>query len=269
MLIIVANKHTTMVLEGTYITRTSVMYVRERKCLEYVSKTWFWKMQVVRSKDFETLLLMDPSTKVIEVPEMTGDQLRVFVSFFYTGEISANDLLHHTTAFLLAADKYKVPYLGAVCEDALIANLSRQNAITTFDIVKNHCSDATKEAVLKKAMKMGELSQYEEYKLYTTKNPALLLELYEQLSEPIESTPTKKHRVAPGKYPWVKCACSYQILNCWPMHASRYSMKDPRPSREWASLQCQYFILKIRSFWGFAIGWAWWCNQASSTRYCA
>lgn len=232
MLIIVANKHTTMVLEGTYITRTSVMYVRERKCLEYVSKTWFWKMQVVRSKDFETSLLMDPSTKVIEVPEMTGDQLRVFVSFFYTGEISANDLLHHTTAFLLAADKYKVPYLGAVCEDALIANLSRQNAITTFDIVKNHCSDATKEAVLKKAMKMGELSQYEEYKLYTTKNPALLLELYEQLSEPIESTPTKKHRVAPGKYPCMKCACSYQILNCWPMHASRYSMKDPRPSRE-------------------------------------
>lgn len=137
--------------------------------------------------------------KVIEVPEMTPQELKAFVNFLYTGTIVHSIMAECMTTFLRAAEKYKVQYLNEVCEDALISNLSRENAITTFDIAKKHCSSTVKELVLMKALKMGELSTYEEYKVYTQKDPGLLLELYEQLSERIGPLLAKRRRTTTGK----------------------------------------------------------------------
>lgn len=158
------------------------------------------KLQAAKSSEFHAAFRANADVKVIEVPEMTLEELKAFVSFFYTGTISPNIMTEFMTTFLRAADKYKMQYLAAVCEDALVSNLSRENAITTFDIAKKQCSNAAKESVLKKLLKMGEISTYEEYKVYTQKDPGLLLELYEQLSERIGPLLAKRRRITTGDY---------------------------------------------------------------------
>ncbi|KAH9558166.1 hypothetical protein CY35_07G122700 [Sphagnum magellanicum] len=151
-----------------------------------------------RSEEFDAIFQADTNAKEIEIPEMGGEELKAFVSFFYTGSLPINVIAEYMTTFLHVAEKYKVHYLAAVCEDVLVSKLSRDNAITTFDIAKKYCSSDVKEAVLKKALKMGEISTYGEYKLYTQKDPGLLLEFYEQLSERIGPLLAKRRRITPG-----------------------------------------------------------------------
>ncbi|XP_024395616.1 uncharacterized protein [Physcomitrium patens] len=150
----------------------------------------------VKSKEFHEAFRANADVKVIEVSEMTPQELKVFVTFLYTGTISNNISLECMPTFFRAAEKYKVQFLAEVCEDTLVSNLSRQNAISTFDIVKKHCSSAVRESVLVKAMKMGEISTYDEYKHYTQKDPGLLLELYELLSERIGPLLAKRRRIS-------------------------------------------------------------------------
>ncbi|KAG0569286.1 hypothetical protein KC19_6G080200 [Ceratodon purpureus] len=149
-----------------------------------------------KSKEFHAAFRANADVKVIEVSEMTPQELKVFVTFLYTGSISNNITLECMPTFFRAAEKYKVQFLADICEDTLLSNISRENAITTFDIAKKHCSSSVREAVLMKAMKMGEISTYDEYKHYTQKDPGLLLELYEQLSERIGPLLAKRRRIS-------------------------------------------------------------------------
>ncbi len=158
------------------------------------------ELQAARSEEFDAIFQADTNAKEIEIPEMGGEELKAFVSFFYTGSLPINVIAEYMTTFLHVAEKYKVHYLAAVCEDVLVSKLSRDNAITTFDIAKKYCSSDVKEAVLKKALKMGEISTYGEYKLYTQKDPGLLLEFYEQLSERIGPLLAKRRRITPGMF---------------------------------------------------------------------
>ena len=156
-------------------------------------------LQAAKSKEFHAAFRANADVKVIEVSEMTPQELKVFVTFLYTGTISSNFTLAWMPTFFRAAEKYKVRFLAEVCEDTLLSNISRENAITTFDIAKKHCSSSVRESVLMKAMKMGEISTYDEYKHYTAKDPGLLLELYEQLSERIGPLLAKRRRISTGK----------------------------------------------------------------------
>lgn len=194
---------------SVYWTRGSVFAASQGRCLQGspVQSAFRWarthsvkNLQAAKSKEFHADFRKDPELKVIEVPEMTPQELKAFVNFLYTGTIVHSIMAECMTTFLRAAEKYKVQYLNEVCEDALISNLSRENAITTFDIAKKHCSSTVKELVLMKALKMGELSTYEEYKEYTQKDPGLLLELYEQLSERIGPLLAKRRRTTTGKH---------------------------------------------------------------------
>lgn len=155
-------------------------------------------MQAAKSKEFHAAFRANAELKTIEVSEMTPQELKVFVTFLYIGTLSSSITLECMPTFFRAAEKYKVQFLAEVCEDTLLSNISRENAITTFDIAKKHCSAAVREAVLMKAMKMGEISTYDEYKHYTQKDPGLLLELYEQLSERIGPLLAKRRRISTG-----------------------------------------------------------------------
>lgn len=156
-------------------------------------------LQAAKSKEFHAAFRANADVKVIEVSEMTPQELKVFVTFLYTGTISNNITLECMPTFFRAAEKYKVQFLADVCEDTLLSNISRENAISTFDIAKKHCSSSVRESVLMKAIKMGEISTYDEYKHYTQKDPGLLLELYEQLSERIGPLLAKRRRISTGK----------------------------------------------------------------------
>jgi hypothetical protein len=165
--------------------------------------------QAAKSEEFHASFRANADVKVIEVSEMTLQELKAFVTFIYTGSISNNITLECIPTFFRAAEKYKVQFLAEVCEDTLLSNISRENAITTFDIAKKHCSSSVRESVLMKAIKMGEISTYDEYKHYTEKDPGLLLELYEQLSERIGPLLAKRRRISTGKSHQQLHACHY------------------------------------------------------------
>nr|XP_024372920.1 uncharacterized protein LOC112281025 isoform X4 [Physcomitrium patens] len=140
----------------------------------------------------------DTDRKVVWNLEMPYVALKAFVTFFYTGRVSSSVLIEYLTTLLDAAHKYNVQFLEVVCEDSLVKNMTSDNVISIFDVAKKHCSSGCKEAVLKKARSLGELSSFTEYKFFTQSNPGLLLELYELLTDRSDQSPTKKMKLSRG-----------------------------------------------------------------------
>ncbi|XP_024372919.1 uncharacterized protein [Physcomitrium patens] len=151
-----------------------------------------------KSIEFEAMFRADTDRKVVWNLEMPYVALKAFVTFFYTGRVSSSVLIEYLTTLLDAAHKYNVQFLEVVCEDSLVKNMTSDNVISIFDVAKKHCSSGCKEAVLKKARSLGELSSFTEYKFFTQSNPGLLLELYELLTDRSDQSPTKKMKLSRG-----------------------------------------------------------------------
>lgn len=87
------------------------------------------QLQAAKSIEFEALFRADAEGKIVWDFDMPYEALKAFITFFYTGTISPNALASHTTTLLDAADRYKVEFLILVCEDALVNNITRDNAL--------------------------------------------------------------------------------------------------------------------------------------------
>lgn len=151
-------------------------------------------VQAARSQEFENLFRVEVKDDVVLIADMTHEELSTFVQFFYTASVDSKLLVKHSSSLLQAADKYKVEYLRSVCEEALVTNICKENAISMFVVAKRHCSEAIVEALLKEATGMGELSSFNEYKQYCQTDAKLLLELYEKFLELKKAKGSKKRR---------------------------------------------------------------------------
>lgn len=158
------------------------------------------ELQAAKSIELEAMFRADSEGKGVWKLDMPYEALKAFITFFYTGRISSSVLVNHLITLLEAARKYNVQFLTSVCEDSLVKNVTRDNVINAFDMVKKHCSSGCKEAVVEKARRLGELSSFTEYKVFTETNPGLLLELYEQLTDPPGQSPSKKMKFSPGQH---------------------------------------------------------------------
>jgi pentatricopeptide repeat protein len=156
--------------------------------------------QAARSTEFEAMF-RNVESKIIEVAEMSLEELNAFVSFFYKATIDANVLLKHSPALLQAANKYKVDFLTSICEEALVTNISKENVISKFFVAKKHCSEAVMEAVLKEATTLGDVSTFTEYKKYSQTDAGLLLEFYEKLARLKKAKGSKRRRVGKAAEP--------------------------------------------------------------------
>ncbi|XP_024392042.1 uncharacterized protein [Physcomitrium patens] len=152
-----------------------------------------------RSQEFEKLFRAEIKDGIIEIADMSYEELSAFVRFFYTASIDSKLLVKHSSSLLQAADRYKVNFLRTVCEEALVTNICKENAISIFVVAKKHCSEATLEALLNEATSMGELSTFNEYKQYCQTDAKLLLELYEKFLEVKKASSSKKRRTAVAK----------------------------------------------------------------------
>lgn len=157
-------------------------------------------VQAAKSQEFENLFRVEVKDNAVEMADMSHEELSTFVRFFYTASVAPKLVVKHSSALLQAADKYKVEYLRSVCEEALVANICKENAISVFVVAKRHCSEAILDAVLKEATSMGELSTFDEYKQHCQTDAKLLLELYEKLLELKKAKSSKKRR-AKGMFP--------------------------------------------------------------------
>ena len=158
------------------------------------------ELQAAKSIELEAMFRADSEGKGVWKLDMPYEALKAFITFFYTGRISSSVLVNHLITLLEAARKYNVQFLTSVCEDSLVKNVTRDNVINAFDMVKKYCSSGCKEAVVEKARRLGELSSFTEYKVFTETNPGLLLELYEQLTDPPGQSPSKKMKFSPGQH---------------------------------------------------------------------
>ncbi|KAG0630191.1 hypothetical protein M758_1G160900 [Ceratodon purpureus] len=147
-----------------------------------------------KSQEFENLFRVEVKDNLVEMADMSHEELSTFVKFFYTASVDPKLLVKHSPSLLQAADKYKVEYLRLVCEEALVANICKENAISMFVVAKKYCSEAVLDAMLKEATSMGELSTFDQYKQYCQTDAKLLLELYEKFLELKKTKSSKKRR---------------------------------------------------------------------------
>ncbi len=105
----------------------------------------------LRSRVFAAQLegpLAAPADAVPVPPEITPHTLRRLLQYLYTDELepaSPEEASH----LLNAADHYAAPRLFAICERALCAALSVDNAATTLTLAEQHGATALKHAALR------------------------------------------------------------------------------------------------------------------------
>ena len=82
-------------------------------------------IQAARSEVFRDVLSSDerckaPAGDSISLPDLSHQQLSLFLAFLYTGNLLDGDQEeeHHLHALLVAGDKYDVPFLRRACEAA-------------------------------------------------------------------------------------------------------------------------------------------------------
>jgi speckle-type POZ protein len=92
--------------------------------------------------------LAAPADAVPVPPEITQHTLRRLLHFLYTDELEPASP-EEATHLLNAADIYAVPRLQAICEHALCAALSVDNAATTLTLADQHSAAALKAAALR------------------------------------------------------------------------------------------------------------------------
>ncbi|XP_002987220.2 BTB/POZ domain-containing protein At4g08455 [Selaginella moellendorffii] len=140
--------------------------------------------------------MKEAQSGVVRIDDFSHDVLEAFVRFFYTATVCPEVLKKHAASLFCAAEKYGVKLLKAVCEEFLVSNVSRDNAINLLDLARKYDSETVKDAVLRTAsMDMQVLPTFGDYSMYAEKDPKLLVELYEGL---VKRMSRKRSRIVAG-----------------------------------------------------------------------
>lgn len=121
-------------------------------------------------------------TVTIEV-HIFPEALEAFVRYFYTGHISHRDLKSYAPKLLTAAKRYGVRALQLVAERYIAKHVSRETALSTWELGVDHGSDIIKDSVLdilaKDVQEVPKLGEYRTFR--SQKDPELLVGLFENL----------------------------------------------------------------------------------------
>jgi hypothetical protein len=111
------------------------------------------------------------------------ESLESFVRYFYTGHISHRDLKSHAPKLLTAAKRYGVRSLQLIAERYIAKHISRETALSTWELGVDHNSEIIKESVLQVlATDVQDIPKLGEYRTYRSqKDPELLVGLFENL----------------------------------------------------------------------------------------
>jgi speckle-type POZ protein len=150
-------------------------------------------MQAARSEVFRHMLAADerckaPAADAISLPELTHDELALFLAFLYTGALEDKDdggglpvlvpeerQLH---ALLVAADKYDVPFLRQACEARLAAAVDASNVLRTLEVAELSSSAALRERAMDTVVEHAEPVVFSpEYEGFAVRNAGLCVEI--------------------------------------------------------------------------------------------
>ncbi|XP_066340808.1 BTB/POZ domain-containing protein At1g01640-like [Miscanthus floridulus] len=144
-----------------------------------------------RSEVFRHMLAADerckaPAGDTISLPELTHDELALFLAFLYTGALDEDGggrrlpvleerQLH---ALLVAADKYDVPFLRRACEARLAAAVDASNVLRTLEVAELSSSAALRERAMDTVVEHAEQVVFSpEYDDFAVRNAGLCVEI--------------------------------------------------------------------------------------------
>ena len=149
----------------------------------------------MRSEVFRHMLSADDQCKApagddISLPELSHEDLFLFLAFLYTGAFFSNDggpeerQLH---ALLVAADKYDVPFLRRACE----ARVEPRNMLRTLEVAELSCSDALRERAMETVVEHAEQVVFSaEFHDFAARNAGLCVQITRALLLAKTSTTT-------------------------------------------------------------------------------
>ena len=127
-----------------------------------------------------------PAGDTISLPELTHDELALFLAFLYTGaleddggggclQVPEERQLH---ALLVAADKYDVPFLRRACEARLAAAVDASNVLRTLEVAELSSSAALRERAMDTVVEHAEqVVLSPEYDDFAVRNAGLCVEI--------------------------------------------------------------------------------------------
>jgi speckle-type POZ protein len=112
-------------------------------------------IQAARSEVLRHVLSSDerckaPAGDCISLPDLSHDELSLFLAFLYTGSFGGLPLEEerHLHALLVAGDKYDVPFLRRACEARLAARVDPSNVLRTLEVAELSGSAVLKDRAM-------------------------------------------------------------------------------------------------------------------------
>ena len=110
-------------------------------------------MLMARSPVFARMFqsnMVEKNTNTIEIVDIDPDVFKVVLAYVYTGKIKEEVIgcLYHIKQVLVAADKYEMKRLAALCENLLVNHLTEENAASLLAFASKYCDDAMKQVVI-------------------------------------------------------------------------------------------------------------------------
>jgi speckle-type POZ protein len=125
-----------------------------------------------------------PAGDAISLPELTHDELALFLAFLYTGalEDDGGRLLvpeeRQLHALLVAADKYDVPFLRRACEARLAAAVDASNVLRTLEVAELSSSAVLRERAMDTVVQHAEQVVFSpEFDDFAVRNAGLCVEI--------------------------------------------------------------------------------------------
>ncbi|CAH2058618.1 unnamed protein product [Thlaspi arvense] len=144
-----------------------------------------------RSEVFKRMLDSDvmkasSGPETITFSEMRHEELETLVEFMYSNGGSIAKLKEHVRSLYLAADKYEIPYLRALCRKELISSLNRSNALDVLELSQIHLDRSLQDAALSFiARNINTIVDSGVFRLFVARNPNLAVEITKAFMNPI------------------------------------------------------------------------------------
>lgn len=136
---------------------------------------------VSRSPVFRAMLeneMEESRSGTIKISDASYEALRAFISYLYTAEACLDEQM--ACDLLILAEKYQVKHLKTFCERFLVSKLNWDNSIMSYAFAQQHNAKHMLEAALSMITdNMDKLTKREEYLELKTKDPRLVVEIYE------------------------------------------------------------------------------------------
>ena len=141
-----------------------------------------------RSPVFEAMFqsdMIENTSRIVDIKDIKPEVIREMLHFIYTGVTSKDDVTDEIGRDLLgAADQYQLDLLKNKCEEKLCFSLEISNSVKLLVMADLHQASKLRRMALRLvARNMDTIVDTDVYKDFTSRHPALALEITKALAQ--------------------------------------------------------------------------------------